>query len=114
SSRNELFVFAENLRTGKPFPGVKLLVSDGGKVFAEGTTGEDGVFIGSVSEADHTYDPLKTSNDIRVFAIAEVAGAERKDQRPEPKDQTESPASGVVHIQPKGKSAIPPAHIASN
>ncbi len=69
-SRNEVFVFAENMRTGKPFPGVKLLVSDGNKVFAEGSTNDDGVFVGAVSDQDKTWEPLKASNDVRVFALA--------------------------------------------
>ncbi len=76
-SRNELFVFAENMRTGKPFSGVKLLVSDGNKVFAEGTTNDDGVFVGAVSDQDKTWEPLKASNDIRVFAVTE-----RREQKP--------------------------------
>ena len=64
SSRNELFVFAENMRTQKPAPGVSVLVSDGEKVFAEEITGEDGVLKKS-------YDELKTAEDLRVFAIHE-------------------------------------------
>jgi uncharacterized protein YfaS (alpha-2-macroglobulin family)/tetratricopeptide (TPR) repeat protein len=68
-SRNELFVFAENMRTGKPFADVKLLVSDGSKVFAEGKTGNDGVFTAAASDADKTWDAIKSSNDIRVFAL---------------------------------------------
>ena len=44
SSRNELFVFAENMRTGKAWPGVRLLVSDGKTLLAEGESGDDGVF----------------------------------------------------------------------
>ena len=36
SSRDEVFVFAENMRTGKPWPGVRLLISNGQQVFAEG------------------------------------------------------------------------------
>ena len=36
SSRDEVFVFAENMLTGKPWAGVKLLVSNGKQVFAEG------------------------------------------------------------------------------
>ena len=37
SSRDEVFVFAENMRTGKPWPGVQLLISNGQQVFAEET-----------------------------------------------------------------------------
>ncbi|MCA9247003.1 MAG: tetratricopeptide repeat protein, partial [Planctomycetales bacterium] len=64
SSRDELFVFAENMRTGKAWPGAALLVSDGQKVFAEAVTGDDGVFKKSFEE-------LKASGDVRVFAVAE-------------------------------------------
>ncbi|MEK6239669.1 MAG: MG2 domain-containing protein, partial [Planctomycetales bacterium] len=72
-SRNELFVFAQNMRTGKPFPNVKLLISDGSEVFAEATTGADGVFLGKVSDENKTFDRLKTSDDVRVFALVQDA-----------------------------------------
>lgn len=62
SSRNELFVFAENMLTGKPADGVKLLVSDGSKVFAEEVTGKDGVL-------QRKFDELKTVSDLRVFGF---------------------------------------------
>ena len=64
SSRNEVFVFAENMRTGKPWPGARLLISNGQQVFAEGATGADGVFQKSFKE-------LKDAGDVRVFAVAE-------------------------------------------
>jgi uncharacterized protein YfaS (alpha-2-macroglobulin family)/TolA-binding protein len=63
-SRDEVFVFAENMRTGKPWPNVRLLISNGQQVFAEGTTGDDGVFR-------QTYKELKSADDVRVFAIAD-------------------------------------------
>ncbi|GAB4145397.1 MAG: hypothetical protein Tsb009_17540 [Planctomycetaceae bacterium] len=62
ASRNELFVFAENMRTQKPASGVSLLISDGKEVFAEEVTGQDGVMKKS-------YDKLKTVSDLRVFAV---------------------------------------------
>ncbi len=64
SSRDEVFVFAENMRTGKAWPEARILVSNGKQVFAEGTTGADGVFHKSFEE-------LKSCNDVRVFAIAD-------------------------------------------
>ncbi|HEV3022339.1 MAG TPA: MG2 domain-containing protein, partial [Pirellulales bacterium] len=64
SSRDEVFVFAENLRTGKPWAGARLLISNGQQVFAEATTGDDGVF-------QKSYDELKSAADVRVFAIAD-------------------------------------------
>jgi tetratricopeptide (TPR) repeat protein len=68
SSRNELFVFAENMLTGKPAEGVKLLVSDGSKVFAEEVTGKDGVL-------QKKFEELKTVSDLRVFGFAEQHAA---------------------------------------
>ena len=61
-SRDEVFVFAENMRTGKPWPKARVLLSDGKQVFAEGETGDDGVFHKSFEE-------LKSAGDVRVFAI---------------------------------------------
>ena len=64
SSRNESFVFAQNMRTGKPWPKVRLLISNGKQVFAEGMTGDDGVFQKEFTE-------LAAANDVRVFAVAD-------------------------------------------
>ena len=64
SSRNEVFVFAENMRTGKPWPAVRLLLSNGQQVFAEGMTGADGVFQKSFKE-------LENAGDVRVLAVAD-------------------------------------------
>lgn len=61
SSRNELFVFVQNMLTGKPADGVSLLISDGAKVFSEATTNKDGVL-------QKSYEELKTIEDLRVFA----------------------------------------------
>lgn len=63
SSREEVFVFAENLRTGEAWPNVRLLISNGKQVFAEGTSGDDGVFR-------QVYSELKDAEDVRVFAIS--------------------------------------------
>ena len=64
SSRNELFVFAENMRTGKPAEGVSVMISDGTEVFAEETTNADGI-------VQKSYEQLKAVSDLRVFAIHE-------------------------------------------
>lgn len=63
-SRNELFLFAENMRTGEAAAGVSVLVSDGAEVFAEELTGEDGTL-------QRSYGKLKSVSDLRVFAIHE-------------------------------------------
>ncbi|TWT33373.1 tetratricopeptide repeat protein [Blastopirellula retiformator] len=64
SSRDEVFIFTQNMRTGKPWPGVKLLLSNGSEVFAEVETGEDGVYQANRKE-------LRDPADLRVFAIAD-------------------------------------------
>ncbi len=63
SSRDEVFVFAENMLTGKPWPGARLLVSNAAQVFAEAATGEDGVFHKAFKE-------LRDAGDVRVFAAS--------------------------------------------
>ncbi|HEX7375938.1 MAG TPA: tetratricopeptide repeat protein, partial [Pirellulales bacterium] len=68
SSRDEVIVFAENMRTGKPWPAARLLISNGRQVFAEGETREDGVF-------QKSFEELKSAGDVRVFAIAEGSAA---------------------------------------
>ncbi|HXT61139.1 MAG TPA: tetratricopeptide repeat protein, partial [Pirellulales bacterium] len=68
SSRDEVFVFAENLRTGKPWPKARLLISNGQQVFAEAATGDDGVF-------QKSYEELKSAGDVRVFAVADASVA---------------------------------------
>lgn len=62
TSREETLVFAQNMRTGKVAEGVKLLVSDGGKIIQTGETGKDGVWRASYSE-------LKHINNIGLFAM---------------------------------------------
>ncbi len=64
SSRNELFLFVENMREEKPAQGVSVLISDGASVFAEELTGEDGVL-------KKNYDQLKSVDDLRIFAVHE-------------------------------------------
>ncbi|MEX2141126.1 MAG: MG2 domain-containing protein [Pirellulales bacterium] len=64
SSRDEVFVFAQNMLTGKPWPKARLLVSNGQQVFAEGQTGDDGVF-------KQSYKELKATEDVRIFAAAD-------------------------------------------
>ncbi len=44
ASRKELFVFTQDLARDLPKPGVRLLVTDGRKILAEGTTDERGVW----------------------------------------------------------------------
>ena len=64
SSRDEVFVFAQNLLTGKPWQGARLLISNGREVFAEAATGADGVF-------QHESKELRDAGDVRVFAVAD-------------------------------------------
>ncbi len=62
ASRREVLAFVQDMRTGKPAPGVELLVSNGTAVAATGKTGADGVFKTSL-------EALKDLGDVRVFAL---------------------------------------------
>ena len=68
SSKKDVFVFAQNLRTGKPQPDAQLLISDGKRVVLEGTTGKDGVYQG-------VSDDLKKVARARVYAVADDSPA---------------------------------------
>lgn len=63
SSRDEVFVYAQNMRTSKPWGDVRLLLSNGSEVFAEASTGEDGVYRAK-------RDELHGSSDIRVLGVS--------------------------------------------
>lgn len=41
----QILVFARNQRTGEAMPGTEVIVSDGGQIIFEGTTGADGVLL---------------------------------------------------------------------
>lgn len=62
SSRDEVFVYAQNMRTKKPWSDVRLLLSNGSEVFAEAATGDDGVYRAK-------RDELHGSGDIRVLGV---------------------------------------------
>ncbi len=62
SSRREALVFVQDMAANVPAKGVKLLLSDGKKVFGTGVTGDDGVFRGE-------FDELKTVGTVRAFAL---------------------------------------------
>ena len=64
SSRNELFLFAQNMRTGKPAEGVTVLVSDGDSVFEERSTDAEGIVKTNSKK-------LRDIKDLRVFAVTE-------------------------------------------
>ncbi len=86
SSRDEVFVFAENMLSGKPWPGVRLLVSNGREVICEGTTDAQGVFR-------KNYKDLPVS---AIFAPAETAppvNAPRSDRAPAAPPPVPAPAA---------------------
>ena len=64
ASQAEVFVFAQNMRTQKPWPKARVLVSDGRAIIAEGVTNDEGVFRQALAE-------LKDAVDVRVLAVAE-------------------------------------------
>ncbi|MCX8037330.1 MAG: tetratricopeptide repeat protein, partial [Candidatus Sumerlaeia bacterium] len=62
STRKEVFVFAQNTRTNKPYPNAQVLVSDGSKILAAGKTDEKGVFQQKIAE-------LKTAPQAKFFVF---------------------------------------------
>ncbi|MBM4063342.1 MAG: tetratricopeptide repeat protein, partial [Planctomycetes bacterium] len=62
SNRHELFVFTQNTRDDRVQGGVRVLVSDGQKVIAEGSTGTDGSYRYRGKE-------LQNLDGLRVFAV---------------------------------------------
>ncbi len=60
STANQVLVFARNEATGRPWPGAKVLVSDGTGVKHELTTGADGTVLQSWDQ---------TWGEVRVFAM---------------------------------------------
>jgi hypothetical protein len=62
SSRRGLLVFAQNMRTGKAWPGAEVCASDGKHVFFEGKTGPDGVLA-------QKFEELKSADNVSAFAI---------------------------------------------
>ena len=63
SSRNELFLFAQNMRTGKPLAGASVLISDGSEVFAEELTGDDGVLQKSYDQLKSVEQPKREAHE---------------------------------------------------
>jgi len=70
AGRRDLLVLAENMSSGQPWPGVKLLLSDGQQVFAEATTGDDGVLHAA-------YDELANCPDLRAWPRCAMATLRR-------------------------------------
>jgi hypothetical protein len=62
TSRHELFVFSQNVKEDRVESGIKVVVSDSGKVLAEGTTGADGVWRWKGKE-------LQNLERLAVFAV---------------------------------------------
>ena len=62
SSRHEFFVFGQNLKENRVEAGIKVVLSNGKKVIAEGVTDATGVWRYKGKE-------LKSNDQLRVFAI---------------------------------------------
>lgn len=64
STREQMLVFAQNMLTGEPASGVRLLVSNGSKTILDGTTGADGVWLSNDKE-------IKETSSATVLAMAD-------------------------------------------
>ena len=54
ASRDQVLVYAQDMKTGRGRPGTRVLVAQNGQVIVDGTTGADGVLI---KDWDHAKDP---------------------------------------------------------
>ena len=115
TSGDELFVFAQNMLTGKPWPGVKLLASDGFQVLAEAATDQQGIFrkqIGqSVSPGGHAGGEFCDASQARIFAVSggHVAASEgplaQAPRRRRPIAATSTPTCPSTRPAPRSTSA---------
>ncbi|MGA2256767.1 MAG: tetratricopeptide repeat protein, partial [Thermoguttaceae bacterium] len=107
SSRDEVFVFAENMLTGRPWSGVRLLVSNGREVIGEGTTDVHGVFRKDYKDlpANASFVPAETAVPVSAPPSGTVPAVE---PQPSPPPPMPAPAPAVP------PSAPLPAPSASN
>ncbi|QEH33600.1 Outer membrane protein assembly factor BamD [Aquisphaera giovannonii] len=71
TSRDQVLVFAQDMKTGKGRPRAKVLLSDGGQVVLEAETGADGVLI-------HDWSPARPGSSHLAYLILDggnVAGS---------------------------------------
>ncbi len=64
ASRKEILVYVQNMNTGVPEKDAKVMISDGEKIFLQGTTNEEGVLL-------QKSDRLKDAKQISVFVEKE-------------------------------------------
>jgi tetratricopeptide (TPR) repeat protein len=71
SSRDQILVFAQDMKTGQGRAGARVLVADGGQVVFEATTGKDGVLL-------RDWNPRRAGNSRLSYLVldgAHVAGS---------------------------------------
>ncbi len=68
TSREQMLIFAQDMKTGKGRPGARVLVTDGGSVVLEGATGPDGVLL-------HDWSPPRESNRRLTYLVLDGAHA---------------------------------------
>lgn len=54
ATREQMLVFAQNMLTGEPAPGVRLLISNGKKTILDGKTSDDGVWLSTDKQIKET------------------------------------------------------------
>ena len=126
SSRDEVFVFAENMLTGKPWPGVRLLVSNGREVIGEGTTDVHGVFRRNYKDlpANASFVPAETVQPVAVPSVTvppsgtAVDGTPVVEPQPAPPTSMPTPPPGVPVPAPSASNApaasLQPAPVAAS
>ena len=120
SSREEVFVFAENMLAGKPWPGVRLLVSDGRQVLCEGTTDAQGIFRKTYKDLPTTanFSPAETAPaanpppggtaPAQEPLLPPAPAAPPAPTAPAP-SASDVPATGDLSLAPGGQAVLPPS-----
>jgi hypothetical protein len=71
SSRNAVFVYAQDTRTGQPVSGARVLISNGAEIFEGGHTGGDGVY-------QYRGDKISSASNMGVLIIKDGGIASNK------------------------------------
>jgi uncharacterized protein YfaS (alpha-2-macroglobulin family)/TolA-binding protein len=121
ATKNEVFVWAENLLTQQPVAGAQVLISDGEQIVARGATNEEGVFryLRPAAEAGDATQPGKENANQRVqsapakkIKVKKIAAKKEKKQATPPAKST-PPGSATFPENALRVLAVSGAHFAA-
>jgi uncharacterized protein YfaS (alpha-2-macroglobulin family)/TolA-binding protein len=103
STKNEVFVWAENLLTQQPVAGAQVLISDGEELVARGVTNEEGVYR-FARPAQEAGDETKPGTEV-PSGVANDAARTKNQKDKKPKTAT----AKKVAAKKNEKKPVPPA-----